>query len=597
MCGIVGFVGQGKVSQVLLNGLEKLEYRGYDSAGVYLMDDQGHAQLFKCQGRIEKLKQLVDESFEATMGIGHTRWATHGPAVAYNAHPHLSPQGRFAIVHNGVIENFQELKAKLIAKDRLKSDTDTEVIVALIEQYVLQGESTWQAFRHVLQEIKGSYAFGLMDQKDPSTLYAAKNKSPLLIGLGQGFNLITSDAMATMDLTHDYLEIKDGDMIRLMADEVKVETHVGEEVSRSIFKAEFDAEDLGKGGYPHYMAKEMAEQPAVIRRNLQAYLNENGGYQFDSGLLQAMRASDRLYIVACGTSYHAGLIGKEVFESLTKLPVEVHIASEFSYHLPLLSERPFFIFISQSGETADSRQALVKVKELNLPSLAMTNVKGSTLVRESTYQVSLNAGVEIAVASTKAYIAQVTVLILLAAAIAEASPADLAQQLSLAGQAIEAVLSGQETIHQWVQTLLSQADRAFYIGRYLDERVAREAALKLKEISYIQTEAFAAGELKHGTIALIEEGTPVIALISDPATAYQTRSNLQEVKARGARTLVITTEELSQGEDEFIIPNVSVQFAPLVLAVVGQLIAYYATLDRGLDIDKPRNLAKSVTVE
>ncbi len=597
MCGIVGFVGQGKVSQVLLNGLEKLEYRGYDSAGVYLIDDQGHAQLFKCQGRIEKLKQLVDESFEATMGIGHTRWATHGPAVAYNAHPHLSPQGRFAIVHNGVIENFQELKAKLIAKDQLKSDTDTEVIVALIEQYVLQGESTWQAFGHVLQEIKGSYAFGLMDQKDPSTLYAAKNKSPLLIGLGQGFNLITSDAMATIDLTHDYLEIKDGDLIRLMADEVKVETLAGEEVSRSIFKAEFDAEDLGKGGYPHYMAKEMAEQPAVIRRNLQAYLNENGGYQFDSGLLQAMRASDRLYIVACGTSYHAGLIGKEVFESLTKIPVEVHIASEFSYHLPFLSERPFFIFISQSGETADSRQALVKVKELNLPCLAMTNVKGSTLARESTYQVSLNAGVEIAVASTKAYIAQVTVLNLLAAAIAEASPADFAQQLSLAGQAIEAVLSEQETIHQWVQTLLSQAERAFYIGRYLDERVAREAALKLKEISYIQTEAFAAGELKHGTIALIEEGTPVVALVSDPATAYQTLSNLQEVKARGARTLVITTEELSQGEDEFIIPNVPVQFAPLVLAVVGQLIAYYATLDRGLDIDKPRNLAKSVTVE
>lgn len=597
MCGIVGFVGQGKVSQVLLNGLEKLEYRGYDSAGVYLIDDQGHAQLFKCQGRIEKLKQLVDESFEATMGIGHTRWATHGPAVAYNAHPHLSPQGRFAIVHNGVIENFQELKAKLIAKDQLKSDTDTEVIVALIEQYVLQGESTWQAFGHVLQEIKGSYAFGLMDQKDPSTLYAAKNKSPLLIGLGQGFNLITSDAMATIDLTHDYLEIKDGDLVRLTADEVKVETLAGVEVSRSIFKAEFDAEDLGKGGYPHYMAKEMAEQPAVIRRNLQAYLNENGGYQFDSGLLQAMRASDRLYIVACGTSYHAGLIGKEVFESLTKIPVEVHIASEFSYHLPFLSERPFFIFISQSGETADSRQALVKVKELNLPCLAMTNVKGSTLARESTYQVSLNAGVEIAVASTKAYIAQVTVLNLLAAAIAEASPADFAQQLSLAGQAIEAILSEQETIHQWVQTLLSQADRAFYIGRYLDERVAREAALKLKEISYIQTEAFAAGELKHGTIALIEEGTPVVALVSDPATAYQTLSNLQEVKARGARTLVITTEELSQGEDEFIIPNVPVQFAPLVLAVVGQLIAYYATLDRGLDIDKPRNLAKSVTVE
>lgn len=597
MCGIVGFVGQGKVSQVLLNGLEKLEYRGYDSAGVYLMDDQGHAQLFKCQGRIEKLKQLVDKSFEATMGIGHTRWATHGPAVAYNAHPHLSPQGRFAIVHNGVIENFQELKAKLIAKDQLKSDTDTEVIVALIEQYVLQGESTWQAFGNVLQEIKGSYAFGLMDQKDPSTLYAAKNKSPLLIGLGQGFNLITSDAMATIDLTHDYLEIKDGDLVRLMADEVKVETLAGEEVSRSIFKAEFDAEDLGKGGYPHYMAKEIAEQPAVIRRNLQAYLNESGGYQFDSGLLQAMRASDRLYIVACGTSYHAGLIGKEVFESLTKIPVEVHIASEFSYHLPFLSERPFFIFISQSGETADSRQALVKVKELNLPCLAMTNVKGSTLARESTYQVSLNAGVEIAVASTKAYIAQVTVLNLLAAAIAEASPADFAQQLSLAGQAIEAVLSEQETIHQWVQTLLSQAERAFYIGRYLDERVAREAALKLKEISYIQTEAFAAGELKHGTIALIEEGTPVVALVSDSATAYQTLSNLQEVKARGARTLVITTEELSQGEDEFIIPNVPVQFAPLVLAVVGQLIAYYATLDRGLDIDKPRNLAKSVTVE
>ncbi|MBG9986102.1 glutamine--fructose-6-phosphate transaminase (isomerizing) [Facklamia sp. DSM 111018] len=600
MCGIVGFIGQANcnVQEVLIKGLEKLEYRGYDSAGIFISDQKGNAQLFKTQGPIAKLKEIVNFDSEASVGIGHTRWATHGAASTENAHPHQSNTRRFTLIHNGVIENYQELKVKYLPDIRLKSQTDTEVIVALIEKFVLEDNmQTKDAFKKTLSLIHGSYAFALMDIENPQVLYAAKSKSPLLIGIGDDFNVIASDAMATIEATNEYLEIEDGEIITLTRESVMLERLDGSIVKRDSYQAEIDHNDLDKGTYPYYMIKEIDEQPAVIRRNIQAYQNEAGEWDLDLPMLEAIRKSDRLYILACGTSYHAGLIGKVLFEELAGIATEVHLASEFAYHPPLLSEKPFFIFISQSGETADSRQALVKVKQLAYPTLTITNVKGSTLSRESDYTLLLNAGPEIAVASTKAYTAQITILAILANRIADNDKIDLGHELSISAHAIESVLSQKEKLQTWVQSSLKKSRNAFYIGRYVDYYVALEAALKLKEISYIQTEAFASGELKHGTIALIEEGTPVIAIMTDESTAANTRGNIEEVKARGALNMVISMKKLFKEQDDFVIEDVHALLTPLVTAVVGQLIAYFATLDRELDVDKPRNLAKSVTVE
>ena len=600
MCGIVGIIGQANigVQEVLIKGLEKLEYRGYDSAGIYISDQKGNAQLFKTQGPIAKLKEIVNFDSEGSIGIGHTRWATHGSASTENAHPHQSNSQRFTLVHNGVIENYQDLKGKYLSDTVLKSQTDTEVIVALIEKFVLEDRmQAKEAFKKTISLIQGSYAFALMDIENPQVLYAAKNKSPLLIGIGNNFNVIASDAMATIEVTNEYLEIEDGEIITLTQDSVVLEKLDGSVVTRNSYQAEIDHNDLDKGPYPYYMMKEIDEQPAVIRRNIQAYQNETGEWVLDLQMLETIRESDRLYILACGTSYHAGLIGKVLFEELAGIPTEVHLASEFAYHPPFLSGKPFFIFISQSGETADSRQALVKVKQLSHPTLTITNVKGSTLSRESDYTLLLNAGPEIAVASTKAYTAQITILAILANCLSDNKKVDLGHELSVIAHAIEAVLSQKESLQQWVQNSLKNSRNTFYIGRYVDYYVALEAALKLKEISYIQTEAFASGELKHGTIALIEEGTPVIAIITDESTAANTRGNIEEVKARGALNMVISMKKLSKEQDDFVIEDVYPLLTPLVMAVVGQLIAYFATLDRELDVDKPRNLAKSVTVE
>ncbi|MCW6674794.1 glutamine--fructose-6-phosphate transaminase (isomerizing) [Aerococcaceae bacterium NML171108] len=602
MCGIVGFIGEGQVQHALVSGLEKLEYRGYDSAGIFVVDQVQQGHLFKEEGRIAKLRAAVDFGLSATVGIGHTRWATHGPATTYNAHPHQSQSGRFTLVHNGVIENYAELKAEYLSEETFKSDTDTEVVVALIDYFARSENLTAkEAFRRALSVIEGSYAFALIDQTQPGILYAAKNKSPLLIGLGTGFNVVCSDAMATIHLTSEYIEIKDKELIILTADHVQIETYDGGIVTRPSYQAELDAEDLEKGTYPFYMLKEMDEQPAVMRRLIQVYQNESGNFEVDADLTQALLESDRIHVVACGTSYHAGWVGKNLIEKLAGIPVECHLASEFAYGLPLFSERPFFIFLTQSGETADSRQALVKVNELNYPSLTITNVKGSTLSREATYTLLLHAGPEIAVASTKAYTAQIAVMAILSDAIRQAKrlPAsfNMAQELGVVASVMESVLADKEAVKNWVDSHLMTTRSTFYIGRLLDYYVAMEAALKLKEISYIQTEAFAAGELKHGTIALIEEGTPVIALVSDETVANHTRGNVEEVKARGAVELVISTKNVSRPTDGFILPNMETMLSPLAMVVVTQLIAYYTALGRDLDVDKPRNLAKSVTVE
>lgn len=602
MCGIVGFIGHGNVQDVLMNGLEKLEYRGYDSAGIYLAEGGQTGHLFKEVGRIANLKETVDFDLPAVVGIGHTRWATHGMATKANAHPHQSMNQRYSLVHNGVIENYQALKTEYLKNIQLNSETDTEIVVALIEWFANnESLSTKDAFKRTLEVIEGSYALGLIDKESPEVLYAAKNKSPLLIGLGQDFNVIVSDAMATIDVTNEYLEIKDKELITLTKDAVTIEKFTGEVVQRESYIAELDASDLEKGAYPFYMLKEIDEQPAVLRRLIQSYQDEQGQAVFEADLLKAVSAADRIYIIACGTSYNAGWIGRSLLEKIAHIPTEVHLASEFAYELPLLSQQPLFIFLTQSGETADSRQALVKVNELGLPSLTITNVKGSTLSREASYTLLLHAGPEIAVASTKAYTAQITVMALLADAIRASKGIEasfnMERELSLVASVMESILAEKAAIQTWVEDSLMETRNAFYIGRTLDYYVSMEAALKLKEISYIQTESFAAGELKHGTIALIEEGTPVIALITEEIVGAHTRGNVEEVRARGANAIVISMQEVARVDDQFVIPTVTTALAPLVMVVVTQLLAYYTALGRGLDVDKPRNLAKSVTVE
>ena len=602
MCGIVGVVGNTNATDILIQGLEKLEYRGYDSAGVFLASE-GKSQLVKAVGRIAELSSKA-EGVEGTAGIGHTRWATHGKPTEDNAHPHCSETGRFVLVHNGVIENYLEIKEEYLAGHHFKGQTDTEIAAHLIGKFAEEdGLSTLEAFKKALHIIRGAYAFALMDAEDPSTIYVAKNKSPLLIGLGDGYNMVCSDAMAMIRETNQYMEIHDQELVIVKADSIEVQDYDGNVKERASYTAELDLSDIGKGTYPYYMLKEIDEQPTVMRKLIQAYTDESGQVVVDPAIIKAVQEADRIYILAAGTSYHAGFASKKMLEELTDTPVELGISSEWGYGMPLLSKKPLFIFISQSGETADSRQVLVKANEMGIPSLTVTNVPGSTLSREADMTMLLHAGPEIAVASTKAYTAQIAALAFLAKAVGEANgnekakAFDLVHELSIVAQSIESTLSEKEVIDEKVRGLLETTRNAFYIGRGQDYYVAMEASLKLKEISYIQCEGFAAGELKHGTIALIEEGTPVIALLSDPVLASHTRGNIQEVAARGAHVLTIAEENVAKETDDLVLTAVHPYLSPISMVVPTQLIAYFATLHRGLDIDKPRNLAKSVTVE
>ena len=549
MCGIVGITGKDNAVEILINGLEKLEYRGYDSAGIYVNNGNGNDFLVKVKGRIADLKDKVPADVKGTAGIGHTRWATHGIPSETNAHPHISENGRFYLVHNGVIGNFKELKAKYLSDVHFASETDTEVVVQMVEHFSNEGLETKEAFKKTISVLdeSSSYAFLLMDREDPETLYVAKSKSPLLIGVGEGFNARCSDSMAMLKETH--------------------------------------------------------EQPAVMRKLATEYFDENGNIKIEADLLKAIEASDRIYIVAAGTSYHAGLVGRELFEKLAKIPTEVHVSSEFGYNMPLLSEKPFFIYLTQSGETADSRQVLVQTNELGYPSLTITNVPNSTLSREASYTLLLHAGPEIAVASTKAYTAQIAVEAILAKKLGEergieaAKDFDIHLELAKVANAMQTMVDEKHEIEELTEKNLKTTRNAFYIGRSIDYDTAIEAALKLKEVSYVQTEGFASGELKHGTIALIEEGTPVIAIITDEKTAAHTRSNVQEVIARGANVITIVSQSLSNAGDQIVLPDVHPLLTPLVSIVPAQLLAYYTSKQRGYDVDKPRNLAKSVTVE
>ncbi|WP_441001771.1 glutamine--fructose-6-phosphate transaminase (isomerizing) [Staphylococcus epidermidis] len=601
MCGIVGYIGYDNAKELLLKGLEKLEYRGYDSAGIAVVNDDG-TKLFKEKGRIAELRKVADNSDEdGTLGIGHTRWATHGVPNYENSHPHQSTSGRFTLVHNGVIENYEELKAEYLSDVTFSSETDTEVIVQLVDYFSKQGLATEDAFTKVVKLLDGSYALGLLDNNDKDTIYVAKNKSPLLVGVGEGFNVIASDALAMLQTTNQYKEIHDHEIVIVKRDTVEIKDLEGHIQQRDTYTAEIDAADAEKGVYDHYMLKEIHEQPAVMRRIIQEYQDEKGNLKIDSEIINDVADADRIYIVAAGTSYHAGLVGKEFIEKWAGVPTEVHVASEFVYNMPLLSEKPLFIYISQSGETADSRAVLVETNKLGHKSLTITNVAGSTLSREAYHTLLLHAGPEIAVASTKAYTAQIAVLAILSQIVAKyhgrETDVDLLRELAKVTTAIETIVDDAPKMEQIATDFLKTTRNAFFIGRTIDYNVSLEGALKLKEISYIQAEGFAGGELKHGTIALIEDGTPVIGLATQENVNLSIRGNMKEVVARGAYPCMISMEGLNKEGDTYVIPQVHELLTPLVSVVTMQLISYYAALQRDLDVDKPRNLAKSVTVE
>ncbi|HHI3608642.1 glutamine--fructose-6-phosphate transaminase (isomerizing) [Bacillus anthracis] len=600
MCGIVGFIGEQDAKEILLKGLEKLEYRGYDSAGIAVQAENG-VVVYKEKGRIAKLREIVDENVAASVGIGHTRWATHGVPSKVNAHPHQSTSKRFTLVHNGVIENYELVKKEYLQDVTFVSETDTEVIVQLMEQQVSTGLSVEEAFCNTLSLLHGSYAIGLLDAENPNMIYVAKNKSPLLVGVGDNFNVVASDAMAMLQVTDQFIELMDKEIVIVTKENITIKNLQGETIERAPFTAELDASDIEKGTYPHFMLKEIDEQPLVIRNIIQKYQDENGEIELDQDIRNAILDSDRIYIIACGTSYHAGLVGKQFIEKFAKMPVEVHVASEFSYNMPLLTERPFFIYISQSGETADSRAVLVQTNEMGHKALTITNVPGSTLSREADYTLPLYAGPEIAVASTKAYTAQLAVLSILAADIAKAKGEvldfDLTHELGLVANAMVQLCDQKEEMDALAKQFLATTRNCFFIGRSVDFYVGLEGALKLKEISYIQAEGFAGGELKHGTIALIENGTPVIALATQEHVNLGIRGNVKEVVARGANPCIISMKGLEMEGDSFVLPAVHEALAPLVAVIPLQLISYYAALHRECDVDKPRNLAKSVTVE
>ena len=599
MCGIVGYIGELKATDVILSGLKKLEYRGYDSCGIsFLSEVTNEFVTYKGKGRVKHLKNSFDYSADNHFGIGHTRWATHGAPNQINSHPHASASGRFIVVHNGVIDNYKELTAKYLMGVSLVSDTDTEVIANLIEYYAVN-YSLDLAIRKTLSLLEGSYALLIIDTLHPEKIYAGKNKSPLLLGKSKKGICFASDVMALVGNSTEYYLIEDKTFVeagKIDNDyEFRMYDPVGIEFIPEKQEMNMNAEEINKAGFKHYMLKEICEQPSVIRKILSNYYKD-GTFKISQRILDLFENKKRIYILAAGTSMHAGYIGKVYFEKITNIPTEVFIASEFAYSPPLLEKDAMFILVSQSGETADLRACLVLIQKMGYESLTITNVKTSTLAREAKAYLEIFAGPEIAVASTKAYVGQISILAILAYALAAKPKFDLQLEMSRLAVAMEAIIDKRDYIHDLVKSRLVKRN-CFYIGRGIDYYVCLEAALKLKEISYIQTEGFAAGELKHGTIALIEEDVPVIAIITQRYINKNTRSNIQEVKARGADVFVISSNYTSDRDDDIILDDVHYLLTPILAVIPTQLIAYYKALDLGRDIDKPRNLAKSVTVE
>jgi glutamine---fructose-6-phosphate transaminase (isomerizing) len=608
MCGIVGYVGDKDATSILLKGLNKLEYRGYDSAGVAVFGNET-LNVVKCKGRLSCLEDKI-KTYEliGNIGIGHTRWATHGEPNDVNSHPHISSAGSIAVVHNGIIENYMKLKEFLEEKGyAFSSDTDTEVVAHLIEHYY-EGDLVKAVLRS-LADIEGSYALGVISKDSPDEFVAARKDSPLVVGLGEGENFIASDIPAILEYTRKIYILEDKEAVLINKNEVKVFNLLGDEVQKEIFHVTWDAQSAEKGGYEHFMMKEMCEEPKVIRDTINPRVKDHKIELENISLSEDyVRGIEKVYIVACGTAYHAGVVGKYLIEKFARIPVEVDVASEFRYRDPLINEKSLAIIISQSGETLDTLFAHREAKKKGAKTLSIVNVVGSSIARESDNVLYTWAGPEIAVASTKAYNTQLAALYLLAldlgfkrGAMNQVSYDQILSQLREIPATLESVLANKEAIQKFAAEHYN-AKSIFFIGRGLDYALSMEGSLKLKEISYIHSEAYAGGELKHGTIALIEEGTLVVCPVTQDGLLEKMISNIREVKARGAVVMAITQEhnkkEVSKVADIVVgIPDVDPVLAPLVAVTPLQLFAYYMAVVKGCDVDKPRNLAKSVTVE
>lgn len=612
MCGIVGFTGGRQAAPILLDGLSKLEYRGYDSAGIAVRNGDGEVKVVKAKGRLKVLAEKTDNgaALPGTCGIGHTRWATHGEPSENNAHPHSSGDGTVTGVHNGIIENYQELKAKLLKKGyTFYSQTDTEVVVKLVEYYYKKYHiGPVDAIAKTMVRVRGSYALALMFKDYPGEVWVARKDSPMIIGVADGESYVASDVPAILKYTHTVYYIDNLEMACLKAGEVTFYNLDGDVVKKELKEIDWDAEAAEKDGFEHFMMKEIHEQPKAIRDTINSSVRDGQINLTEMGLSdEEIRSISQIHIVACGSAYHAGVVAQYVFEDLAKIPVRVELASEFRYRKPLLDPNELVIVISQSGETADSLAGLREAKDRGVKTLAIVNVVGSSIAREADNVLYTLAGPEIAVATTKAYSTQLIACYLLAiqfgkvrGQLEDARYASLLAELELIPDKIQKILEDKERL-QWFAAKLATVEDIFFIGRGIDYAVCLEGSLKMKEISYIHSEAYAAGELKHGTISLIEEGTPVIGVLTENELYEKTISNLVEVKSRGAYLMGLTTYGHYAIEDTanftVYIPKTDPHFTASLSVIPLQLLGYYVSVARGLDVDKPRNLAKSVTVE
>ena len=612
MCGIVGFVGEEPAAPILLSGLEKLEYRGYDSAGIAVRNEEtGRIEVVKAKGRLKILAEKTDGgmSVPGTCGIGHTRWATHGEPSENNAHPHCTEDKSVVLVHNGIIENYQELKEKLLKSGySFYSQTDTEIAVKLVDYYYKKTGTPLEALTRAMLRIRGSYAFGVMFKDCPGRLFAARKDSPLIIGKNESGCLIASDVPAILDRTRNVYYIGNMEIAELGKDEIHFYNIDREEIHKDMVEIKWDAESAEKGGYEHFMLKEIHEQPKAVQDTVGAYVKDGQIDLSEVGLTCEMLAGlERIYIVACGSAYHVGMVAKYVMEDLADIPVEVDLASEFRYRNPKLMKDSLVIVVSQSGETADSLAALRLAKEKGVPVLGIVNVVGSSIARESDFILYTYAGPEISVATTKAYSTQLIAVYLLAIQTAfskglidEQRYGELIAELGRLPEKIQKTLDDKERI-QWFASKYANAKDIFFIGRGIDYAISLEGSLKMKEISYIHSEAYAAGELKHGTISLIEDGTLVVGVVTQKALFEKTLSNMVETKSRGAYLMGLTLYGNYNIEDNadfsVYVPKTEQYFTTSLAIVPLQLMGYYVSVAKGLDVDKPRNLAKSVTVE
>lgn len=606
MCGIVGYIGRGNTKKIILQGLKTLEYRGYDSSGIALIS-KGYIVVEKKAGRIEKLEEsIAGKDYPSDIGIGHTRWATHGVPSDKNSHPHYSMDKSVAVVHNGIIENYQNLRKELVGKGFIfSSDTDTEVISQLIQD--MYNGDILDTVEKVIKRLEGSYAIGVIHKDHPNELICAKEHSPLVIGIGNGENFIASDVSALLKYTKDVYYLEDGDIATLKIGSVEIFDRDKKTVSREKKHIEWSLEQATKCGYPHFMLKEIFEQPQVIKETFEKRVHNKKIDFSDILTYEEIKNINKIYIVACGTAYHAGLQGQFAFQKIAKLEVFTDVASEFRYSNPFIDEKTMVIFVSQSGETSDTLAALKEAKTKKALTVAITNVVGSTISREAHKVIYTMAGPEIAVASTKAYTTQITIFYLfslyigkLKGVISDEKYQEYLSDIENIPEKVQKVINNHEKI-KFIAEYLKDKTNGFFIGRGLDYKIALEASLKMKEVSYIHTEAFASGELKHGTIALIENGTPVIVIATQKNLLDKSVSNIKEVKARGAYIITVgfeNDESLKEVSDSFIsLPLCDDLFSGFLSIIPLQLLAYYTSSLKGIDVDKPRNLAKSVTVE